>query len=197
MKTFAAALIALALPLVAAAPTPGVLGNAFGNPSAPLTIEIFSDFQCPGCKTLHDNDLPQLMRDFVVPGKAYLVLRYFPLQGHPYGRVAAEFVCAAAHVGKYEKAANALWAQQQGWAVTGRVEDVINSALTPVEAKKVKALTKDPVVQAQIEADLTRGRAIPVMSTPTLLVSTRVKKYPISGLNNYSLLKSFLDGLLK
>jgi predicted DsbA family dithiol-disulfide isomerase len=69
--------------------------------------------------------------------------------------------------------------------------------LTPVEAKKVKALTKDPVVRAQIEADLTRGSAIPVMSTPTLLVSTRAKKYPISGLNNYSLLKSFLDGLLK
>jgi protein-disulfide isomerase len=195
MKLLAVALATL-LPCLAAGPE-RLKENAYGNSGAPIRIEIFSDFQCPGCKTLHDTDFPQLMRDFVTPGKAYLIYRYFPLAGHPYGMQSAEFVCAASRVGKYQAVADALFARQPVWSTNGKVEETVNSVLTPAEAKKVKALTKDADVQAEIQRDLAEGRGIPVMSTPTLLVTYRQKRYPISGLvNNYPLLKSFLDGLL-
>src|SRR5579863_3219102 len=80
-----------------------IKGNAFGNPAAPVMIEVFSDFQCPACKLLHDTELPRLMKEYVIPGKAYLIYRYFPLEMHPYGRKAAEVVAAAAQLGKYEQ----------------------------------------------------------------------------------------------
>ena len=70
--------LALALVLTGMAAAPDIMGNAFGNPNAPITMEIFSDFQCSACKSLHDNALPELMREFVVPGKVYLIQRYFP-----------------------------------------------------------------------------------------------------------------------
>jgi protein-disulfide isomerase len=194
MKLFAVALTAL-LPCLAAAPD-NVRGNSYGNPSAPIRMEVFSDYQCPGCKTLHDNTLPQIMRDFVVPGKVYLIYRYFPLQGHPFGMESAEFVCAASRIGKYDEVSNAIFAQQQVWSMNGKLEETVDSVLTPAEAKKVKALTHDPGVQAEIQRDLAEGRAIPVMSTPTLLVSYKQKRWPISGITDYSLLKSFLNGIL-
>ena len=181
------------------AAAPDIMGNAFGNPNAPLTVEIFSDFQCPACKDLHDNALPEIMREFVTPGKVYLIQRYFPLQGHPYGLLSAEFVCAAAHVGKFEQTSNILFAHAAG--VVRRTDTwsrPSNTVLTPTEAKKVKSLVNDPGVQAQIQHDvLTRARPSPSTQTPTLLVTHAMRRYPIAGLTDYGLLRSFLNDLLK
>src|SRR5579872_3250499 len=91
----------LAILVSSAAGVDVIKGNAYGRPDAPLMIEVFSDFECPACKTFHDIEVPQLMRDYVQPGKAYLIYRYYPLAMHPHGREAAEFVCAAAQIGKY------------------------------------------------------------------------------------------------
>jgi protein-disulfide isomerase len=194
MKLFALAL-ALLLPSMAAAPD--VMGNAFGNPNAPIMMEIFSDFQCPACKNLHDNALPEIMREFVTPGKVYLVQRYFPLQGHPYGMLSAAYVCAASRVGKFEQASNVLFATQQVWSGTGQVEATVNTVLTPIEAKKVKSLLNDPSVQGQIQHDLEVGRSVPVNQTPTILVTHGVRRYPIAGVTDLGLLRSFLNDLLK
>jgi len=131
------AIVIGAVALVAGS-TANIDNNTFGNPKAPILIEVFSDFQCPGCKYFHDNDFPRLMTDYVVPGKVYVIYRYFPLQMHPYGRPCAEWACAAAHVGRYQKVADALFAAQQAIAVTGSVEAVANSVLTPTEQKTVK-----------------------------------------------------------
>lgn len=175
-----------------------IKGNSFGDPKAPLLIEVFSDFQCPACKNIHDTEIPQLIKDYVATGKAYLIYRYFPLDGHQYGRTAAEYACAAAQIGKYQPAADALFARQEHWAMDGKVEQTVNDVLTAPEQLRVKALTKSAPVQAEISHDLEEGRGVPVQSTPTMLVTYRLKRYPLSGAGamNYSLLKAFLDDLL-
>src|SRR5471030_1135093 len=76
--------------------------KAIGNPSAPLRLDLYSDFQCPHCKMLHETVLPAILRDYVATGKAYLVSREFPLNGHPYAREAAGYATAAARIGKYQ-----------------------------------------------------------------------------------------------
>src|SRR5450755_4577428 len=91
--------------MLAAAPN-AMTGSALGNPKAPIQIEVFSDFQCPACKRFHDEELPLMIKDYVTPGKAYLVYRYFPLPKHIYGRKAAELVSACARLGKYAPAAD-------------------------------------------------------------------------------------------
>jgi len=197
MKLYAAALAVL-LPTLAAAPDTKD-GTAVGNPKAPVTIEVFSDFQCPACKRFHDEELPLIMKDYVSPGKAYLVYRYFPLQQHTYGRKTAELACACAQVGKYEAAANALFAKQDDWSKDGKVDETVAAVLTPTEQKKVMALVKDPSVQTTIERDLKEGREVPISSTPTLLITAKGQRFRIfgEGLFNYKWVKATLDDLLK
>ena len=196
MRLCAIALAAL-LPSLAAGPD-NIQGNAFGNPGAPIRIEVFSDFQCPACKRLHEEELPMIMKDFVNTGKVYVIYRYFPLPMHAYARPAAELVCAAAQLGKYREAADALFARQSSWSVDGKVEEAVASVLTAPQRMKLKALVKDAAVQRQINGDIEEGGAVPVKGTPTLLVTYGIKRYPLSGEGalNYRLLKSFLDGLL-
>ncbi len=193
MKLLAVAL-ALVLPCLAQFPEPDK-GKALGNPSAPITIEVFSDFTCPHCRHFHDEELPALMRDYVVKGKVYLVFRDFPLTGpgHEYSRQAAAFATAAARIGKYEAVADALFTNQGTWALNGQVWPFVAAVLSPADQKRVQALAKDPGVVAEVERELQEGLATGVNSTPTLVVNRGGKRFPIPSTVDYSLLRSFLD----
>src|SRR5579872_2923958 len=165
------AVAALAAAALVASSTGNVHGNAFGNPKAPVLIEVFSDFQCPGCKAFHDNDLSHLMADYVNTGKVYLIYRYFPLPMHPHGRICSEYASAAARVNRYKEVSDALFAHQQEIAMNGNVDAALTAVLTPAELSKVKSLLKAEDVQKDIETDIAEGKAVPVPSTPTLWVT--------------------------
>jgi len=196
MKLYVLAL-AMALPGIAAGPDI-IKGNTFGNPKAPLLIEVFSDFECPACKYMHDELVPLIMKDFVDKGKAYMIYRYDPLQMHKYGREAAELVCAAAQTGKYLQAANALFAKQESWSKDGRVAEAVDAVLTPDERQKVRALLLSPAVQTEIKHDMEEAAALQIPGTPTLVVTYRERRYPLTGQGamQYVWIKSFLDSLL-
>jgi protein-disulfide isomerase len=43
-------------------------GEVLGSATAPVVIEVFSDFQCPACRMFITEQLPRLLTDFVRPG---------------------------------------------------------------------------------------------------------------------------------
>ena len=165
-----------------------------GNPSAPVTIQIFSDFECPACKVFHDRSLPQLQRDYVATGKVYLVYREFPLPMHAHSREAASYAVAAARLSLYQPVADALFRDQVAWSANGKVWDTVASVLTPSQQKKVKA-ADDAFVLGEILRDVNAAHAVPVTSTPTLVVSRGARQYPVSGTLNYAILKRLIDDL--
>lgn len=189
----------LALPflnMAASVPVTPAGSRALGSAVAPITIDLFSDFQCPRCKELHDQTLGLLISDYVNTGKVYLVRRYFPLQGHKYGRLAANYVRAAEKIGKYDEAADALYRTQESWAQTGKVEEIVCSALKPADAAKVRTLVKEPAVLAEIDKDYALGMSQKIDQTPTMIIKYKGRTYPVPGAMNYSILKRFLDNLL-
>ena len=195
MKVLALALAAL-LPCLAAS-SDADSGKSMGSPSAPIRIEVFSDFECPACKGLHEQILPLVFKDYVIPGKVYLVSREYPLPMHQYSREAANYATAAARIGKYEQVANALFLNQAAWEVSGKVWDTVANVLTPAEAKKVQSLAKDASVLSAVERDVDAGKAAAINQTPTMIVTRGTSRFPVVGAVNYNLLRSLLDGLLK
>jgi protein-disulfide isomerase len=200
VKVFAA-ILAFILPCLAAPPID--TAKAIGNPTAPITLEILSDFACPHCKAFHEQTLPLLMRDFVTPGKVYIVPREFPLTNpnrpdHRYSREAANLATAAARVGKYAAVSDALFQNVATWDANGKVWDTVASVLTPEQRKKVQALAKDPAVIGAVQADLNYAMASGVGSTPTVVVIRGTNRIPVSeGALRYPLLKSMIEDLLK
>ena len=186
------ALAALATSAFAAFTTKGL-----GQSSAPVTIELFSDYQCPSCKTLHDQTVEPLIADYVHKGKVYLVHREFPLPMHQFARVAAAYAAAAFRIGKYEEVGNALFARQAAWSVTGKVDEVAASVLSAADAKKVRELAKQPAIEEEINYEVGLGRNADVNQTPTMVIMHKGKKYPIKGMVTYTVLRKFIDDLLK
>jgi protein-disulfide isomerase len=198
MKLLAVALTAL-LPAWAATAVDVERAKTIGSLSAPVRLELFSDFQCPGCKAFHDQVLPSLLKDYISAGKVYLVQKEFPLQGHQYSREAANLAVAAAHIGKYHAVADAIFYNQALWSLNGKVWDSAAKALTPAEQKQVLALSKDPAVTGQVQQELNTAQSLKIPETPTIFVVKGAKRYMFQGPNrdNYMLLRSLIDGLLK
>ncbi len=171
--------------------------KAIGNPAAPLKIDVFSDFECPSCKTLHEATLPALRREFVDPGKVYLTHRDFPLPQHKYARLAAAYATAAAQLGRYDQVANALFQKQQYWAQNGKIDEVVSGVLTESDMKRVQRALTTPQVAASIEADIALGRQIRLTQTPTTLITKGARKTPVAGYVSVDVLRRYLNELLK
>ena len=170
--------------------------KAFGSKNAPVTMEVFSDYQCPACKTLFTTTNRRLMDDYVSSGKVYLIHRDFPLPMHAYSRVAARFARAAAQLGKVEPVEQALFQNQEKWEQNGDVDGIVASVLSAAEMAKVRALVKGGTLDSMIDKDYALGQTYRVNQTPTTVFHCKGQTYPYSGMMTYDILKQFLDQLL-
>lgn len=180
---------------LAFAENPAKVTKVMGTPVAAITIEVYSDFQCPHCKLLHETWMGPLIKDYVRTGRVYLIQREFPLSQHPYAKTAACYACAADRIGKYGEVCDILFKKQDEWGADGKVDQTACSVLTPAEAVKVRALAKDPEILAQVQKDMDLGMKVPLRSTPTVIVSYKGKKYPVDVQGSYSIFTRFLDSL--
>jgi protein-disulfide isomerase len=170
--------------------------TAFGSKTAPVVMEIFSDFQCPACKTLYTATNGRLMDNYVNVGKVYLIHRDFPLTMHAYSRVAARYARAAAQIGKFEPVEQVLFQNQEKWEQNGDVDGTVVSVLSAADLAKVRALVKGGTLDAAIDKDFALGQMYRVNQTPTTVFHCKGQTYPYPGVMSYEILKQFLDQLL-
>ena len=170
---------------------------ASGSKNAPIVMEVFSDFQCPACKTLFMTTNRQVMENYVSTGKVYLIHRDFPLPMHAHSQVAAQYSRAAAHIGKFEPVDQALFENQEKWEQTGDVDGTVAAVLSPAEMTKVRALVKGGTLNPLIQKDVALGKIYNVNQTPTTVFHAKGQTYPYAGVMSYDILRNFLDQLSK
>ncbi|HEY2820698.1 MAG TPA: thioredoxin domain-containing protein [Candidatus Acidoferrum sp.] len=171
--------------------------EALGSKSAPVVIEVFSDFQCPACKSLYEATNRQLMDNYVNTGKVYLIHRDFPLPMHAHSKVAAQYSRAAAQIGKLEAVQEVLFENQEKWEASGDVDGTVAKVLSPAEMTKVRALVKGGTVDASIAKDQALGNnTYRVNQTPTTVFHANGQTFPYAGVMSWEILKQFLDQLL-
>ena len=160
----------------APSPTPGApttpAGNTFGRPDAPVTIEVWADYQCPFCRLEDVLFGGAIDREYVTPGIARVVYRDFAFLGQESIDAAVASRCAGAQ----EPAAqlryhDALYTFQQG-ENQGRFarENLVQLAeIAGVPSQDAfTACLDDPAVAQAVADETVAGRNVGVTSTPTL-----------------------------
>lgn len=180
--------------------------KSYGSNSAPITMIVFTDYQCPACRALYENTLRPMISDYVAAGKVYLVHHDFPLPGHKYGYEAARWEEAAARVGEFANIEAALYDNQDAWGSSGDIAKYVSAAMPASDYKRVEKLMTgcsfevmpgDCPLDATIEADRALGQQIPVRYTPTYVIVYKGRKLPAaSGAVSWPILKQFFDSLL-
>lgn len=174
--------------------------KAIGNPNAPITMEVFGDFQCPACRGFFEGTTKQVIDDYVIPGKVYLIHRDFPLEMHPYALQAARLANAAAEFGQFEAIERALYDHQDDWSAKGNIDEVIASSFPSAEFKKFQAFESQHMneINASIQRDRSLGNQRNVNQTPTVYITAHGKTEALPGGGvDYKLLKSYFDYLLR
>lgn len=97
------------------------IGARLGDPDAPVTFIIYSDFQCPYCRLFASDTEPKIIDDFVRTGQVQLEFREMPILGGPdltskdnESAMAAQGALCAAEQDKYLDFHDKLFANQQG-----------------------------------------------------------------------------------
>ena len=168
-----------------------------GPVTAAVRIDLFSDFECPACKALHEQTVKRIKEEFALKNKVRLVHHDFPLQQHKHARRAATLAAAADKLGKFDAVADALFMQQESWSKSGEVDAVVDSVLTPAERKKLRELAADPAIAANIERDIELGKRTGVTSTPTMVVTHKGSPSPVVGVVSYTVFSRYLNSLLE
>ena len=53
-------------------------GRTMGDPNAPVLIDVYSDFQCPACKSFSEQIEPSVVDTYVTTGQVHYIYRHFP-----------------------------------------------------------------------------------------------------------------------
>jgi protein-disulfide isomerase len=152
-------------------------GFSFGPPDAPVSIVVFSDFECPYCSELAKTMRTELRNKY--GGKVRVIFEDFPLSSrHPWARAAAE----SAHcLGDQNPAA--FWAFHDWiFAHQGEVNELNLREKTMAMAKeqaldqaKVAACLDNHTASAEIDKSIELARRLQVQQTPTFFVNGRLE----------------------
>jgi protein-disulfide isomerase len=146
---------------------------SLGDPKAVVTLVEFSDFQCPVCRSLHD-ELRGMLPNY---RQVRVIFKDFPLETlHPWARTAALAGRCA-----YQQDPAAFWkmydsiydnqeliSAENAWT---KVSDFAGQA--GLNADTFKSCMASPEAAAAIDASRANGVQLEVNSTPTIFVNGR------------------------
>ncbi len=171
-----------------------------GKLDAPVRIEVFSDFQCPACRTFYISTIRQVLKDYCQADKVCVIYHEFPLAMHPYAREAARYSVAAQRLGRAQWLAvvDALYENQEKWSLDGKLDAAIMGAVSPQDFNKIKKMLQEPSIEDAIVRDIALGQQRQVKSTPTwFAASPATREQRVEGPVEYKVLKPWVDAIVK
>ena len=194
--------------------------KSYGVSTAPIKMEVYSDYQCPYCRAFYDQTLTQVIRYYVRSGKVYQVHHDFPMPMHKYSAEAARWANACAEVGQFAAAETALYDNQDAWGSDGDIAKYIAAAMPASDFKRVEAIMKrgtmpapqahfpsaDPMtgiahpcpVDPYIVQDIRLGYKISTPGTPAFVVTYKGHAFaPVYFAVSWPVLKQLFDTLLQ
>jgi len=169
-----------------------------GNPSAPITIVEFGDYQCHQCYNWYHNTKPSITRDYIETGKVNLVFVDLAFLGNDSPKAAQASYCAEDQ-GMYWDYHDLLYASQEpkidgGWANSERLKafafslgldmDLFDSCLDSGKYSK------------RVQYNIQQAREHGVKGTPGFFIVGPDGQQQIGGAQPFSVFKQILDPMI-
>jgi protein-disulfide isomerase len=147
-------------------------GRSLGSATAPVTLEAYEDFQCPACGLYSRATEPRLIAEYVIGGRLRIVFRDFAFIGQE-SRVAAAAARAAGLQGAFWPYHDWLFANQNGENRGGYRREVLVEIARrlDLDVARFERDLDDPSTATAVRDETRAGEAVPIDSTPTLVVN--------------------------
>jgi protein-disulfide isomerase len=161
-------------------------GEFLGKASAPATLVVFEDPQCPFCKQWNLDTLPGVVRDYVRTGRIRIQYRGVVVIG-PNSVAGLRAIYAAGRQNKLWNMAEALYQRQgeenSGWITLGVIRQAARDA-GAAPAKVIADADAAPVTAA-LNASALFAQSYGVAGTPTFAIQKQLgalQQLQVSGL---------------
>jgi protein-disulfide isomerase len=150
-------------------------GDRLGRASAPATLTVFEDPQCPFCRQWNIDTLPTVVDEFVRTGRLQIVYKGIVVIG-PNSVAGLRGIYAAGAQNKLWNMAEALYARQgdenSGWITVAVLRRAASDA--GANAGKVIAAADSAKVTAMLQASAADANAVGVKGTPTFVLQRQL-----------------------
>jgi protein-disulfide isomerase len=172
-NTAATTTAATTAPAVTGSPLAGVpqRGDTLGRASAPATITVFEDPQCPFCRQWDVDTLPTVIAEYVKPGRVKLVYRGIEVIG-PNSVPGLRAIYAAARQNKLWTLVDALYqrqgAENSGWITPAAIRAAARAS--GANGSAILDASGSAAVSAALAKAATESTADGVRGTPTFVI---------------------------
>jgi protein-disulfide isomerase len=167
-----------------------------GNPSAPITIIEFGDYQCTFCYKFHDSSLGTIKQEYLDTGKANLVFRDFPLNG-PDSVLAAEASHCAKDQEKFWEYHDELYGnwggERTGWVNRDSLDRFAQTV--GLDLDEFNSCLDSAKYRQQVLDTYDFGQKIGIDATPSFLIISGEKIIKITGNQPIDVFRKTLDGI--
>lgn len=139
-----------------------------GPKDAPVTITMFSDFQCPFCSRATPI-VDGVMEAY--PKKVNFIMKQFPLPMHPNAEPAARAALAAGKQDKFWEMHDGLY--KMGRAMNAEAMKALAEKLE-LDVAKWEADMNSAALKTQVKAEIALGQKVGVRGTPTFFINGKI-----------------------
>lgn len=171
-------------------------GEILGAATAPVVLELYSDFQCPACRLFVTQQLPLLVREFVQPGTLRIEARDIDILGtgtpNESLELAAGAACAAPQGRYWQFHDLVFWNQgreNRGDHDAAFIASVADAA--GVDRAAWDACLAKPAARTAITARTSAAVSAGINQTPTLVINGQ----SFTGVPNYDQLAALIRQL--
>jgi len=147
------------------------VGRGIGATTAPVKLEVWTDFQCPYCGTWGNGSEPILYEKYVTDGKLRIEHHFYAFLGEESFTAAVGAVCAEKQ-NKFWAYHSYLFANQSGENKGGfsapRLRLLAGAA--GLDLTQWDSCITDTTIRSDVEAESAAARAAGVSNTPTLKI---------------------------
>ena len=153
-----------------------------GNPSSPISILEWGDYQCTFCYRFHTSSFNVILDEYINSGRANFVFKDFPLNG-PDSVFAAEAAYCAEDQGKYWQYHDELYTNWGGERTGWITVDSLNKFATTVdlEINKFNSCINEHKYRQRVLELEKFGKEIGIDATPSFLIFNNEKIIKIRG----------------
>ena len=172
-----------------------------GSPTAPATVAVWFDYQCPFCKQFEQTITPQLIENYVKPGKIKIVFKDFQFLGED--SVTASLFAHAVwelYPDSFHDWFKAVMDAQdeegdKGFGDLESIVTVTKDKVPAIDTAKITALmdSKKAAFTEQMNASRAEGSAFGINGTPSVIVGNKL----LSGAVPYATIAQAIDEALK
>jgi protein-disulfide isomerase len=168
-----------------------------GNPSAPVTLVEFGDFQCEFCARFAKDTEPQIYQNYIATGKINMVFKHLVHYGSNSDLAAAGSQCANDQ-GKFWDYYHALYSGQDSFMLSQDSEKALKNLASKIEGldmQKFESCLAGGAHRNVAQKDTALATSLGFRDTPTFLIVENDGSNPqtLVGAYPFGTFKTILD----